>query len=205
MSDEYNPELKPYCGRRVRVSGTFERFGCRYDSYGRSVDTVLLRHVTLDPRSAIVAEHTWLPAARGFRDLGLEPGDRVAFEASVRTYRKRVVREGPYRFVNAFGLCNPSDIRLLAKLTSPMGPVVQDLGDDCEPCEGGAAEEAVATEAREGRSHGMPADPVAVVSAVRRSAELAGGWGRLRQWVDLLAESEVTNGVWQITRAAAAG
>ncbi len=194
MSDEYNAKLAPYCDKRIQVTATFERFGCRYDQHGRSVETALVRHVALEGTRDILAEHTWIPTARGFRDLALRSGDRVGFEATVGKYQKRVEEEGPTKLVPAYGLRNPSDIRLLSRLTrTPHEEEADDADEDCQPCdeppsadpEAVRPAEPVAVPAIPTASAGN--DPLAVIATVKQTALLVGGWDRLRQFVDLLA------------------
>jgi hypothetical protein len=194
MTDEYNGRLGPYCDKRIRVTATFERYGCRYGLYGRSVETALVRHVALETSGDIVAEHTWLPSARGLRDLGLRGGDRIAFEATVGKYQKRVEAEGPTKLVVTYGLRSPSDITLLSRLTRL--PASEEAGDeieDCEPCNNDpepvppeAAPPAEPTTPPAAAAPSAAGDPVAMIATVKRTAEFVGGWDRLRQLVDLL-------------------
>ena len=195
MSHDFNARLAPYCDKRFRVTVTFERYGCRYDQHGRSVETALVRQVALEDSGDILAEHTWIPTARGFRELALQAGDRLRFEATVGKYQKRVESEGPTKLVVAYGLRSPSDIALLSRLTRL--PPMEDVNDedvDCEPCDDPAPGAAAPAEAVPRTEPTIPtagapsecSDPLVLITTVKKTAEFVGGWDRLRQLVDLL-------------------
>lgn len=75
-----------------RYSATFERNGVRAIK-GRVLNTVLLSHINLkvgpNHEEFEVADHMWFPNPGSFQSLNLKKGDRVAFTATLTTYRRK--------------------------------------------------------------------------------------------------------------------
>ncbi len=61
----------------VTVTGTFERFGKKYDAQGNQVHTLLFVKLSGVPQ----LDHCWLPESRHWRRLKLRRGDCVSFDA----------------------------------------------------------------------------------------------------------------------------
>lgn len=79
-------QLRHLEGKRAAFTGTFERFGHKRD-YGRDKPTVLLKDIR-DERGELVDDHMWFNLTKGFKRLVLQEGDRVAFDARVKSYQK---------------------------------------------------------------------------------------------------------------------
>ena len=75
-----------------RYSATFERNGVRAIK-GKVLNTVLLSHINLkvgpNHEEFEVADHMWFPNPESFQRLNLKEGDRVAFTATLTTYRRK--------------------------------------------------------------------------------------------------------------------
>ena len=67
--------------------GTFERFGLKSDRNYKPRLTVLLKNIK-DKYENYLCEHIWLSDADEFASLNLNPGDKVMFSGTVKTYRK---------------------------------------------------------------------------------------------------------------------
>jgi hypothetical protein len=75
--------LKPLVGERRTFEATFERYG-HFMEDGRRVFTACLRDLRERVDSPVVAEHTWIHSTPEWDGLGLERGDTVYFEATIR-------------------------------------------------------------------------------------------------------------------------
>lgn len=76
-------ELEVIDGERMSFTGTIGRYGGK----GGGKYTILMtdvRHV--DGRQA--TDHVWFNLTKGFKDLRLDPGERVRFDARVKPYTK---------------------------------------------------------------------------------------------------------------------
>lgn len=81
-------------GRRVEERSTFTGRFVRFGSKPGRLETILLADIA-DRFGNVLTDHLWFNRTKGFIDLGpLRAGDRVMFDARVKTYRKagRVVR-----------------------------------------------------------------------------------------------------------------
>lgn len=119
-------QLKPYDGQRVRVQATFQRFGTKGGFEGRTAQTLLLKNIQFLDSSQRVLSTLWLNAGKRWIDLGLQPGDQVAFDVKIdilglshREYRANV--ETNVR--TDLKLSNPTKIELLHR-PAPVAPVV---------------------------------------------------------------------------------
>jgi len=76
-------ELGEIDGERQSFTGTIGRYGGK----GGGKYTILMLDVRhLDGRLA--TDHVWFNLTKGFKDLRLYPGERVRFDARVKTYTK---------------------------------------------------------------------------------------------------------------------
>jgi hypothetical protein len=79
-------ELGRRVEERLTFVGTFQKYGTKPGHAKRPV-TLLLVNITLNGR--VVCDHVWVNRGKQFDEGGwLRPGDRVRFDARVRTYRK---------------------------------------------------------------------------------------------------------------------
>ena len=84
---KYQPryELGRHVQERLTFVGSFEKFGTKPGHAKRPV-TILLLSITHG--STVVTDHLWLNRTKGFDAMRLRRGDRVQFDARVKTYRK---------------------------------------------------------------------------------------------------------------------
>ena len=76
-------DLEVINGERVSFTGTIGRYGGK----GGGKYTVLMLDVRhLDGRPA--TDHVWFNLTKGFKELRLQPGERVRFDARVKPYTK---------------------------------------------------------------------------------------------------------------------
>jgi hypothetical protein len=79
-------ELGRRVEERLTFVGTFKQYGTKPGHAKRPV-TLLLVDITLNGR--MITDHVWLNRGKRFDEGGrLRPGDRLRFDARVRTYRK---------------------------------------------------------------------------------------------------------------------
>lgn len=78
--------LKNIDGERKTFRGEFVRFGSK-SGYRKPVKTLLLKNI-YDTDDKFITSHLWFNLTIGFEDLNLWPGDRVQFDARVKTYTK---------------------------------------------------------------------------------------------------------------------
>ena len=113
-------ELKKRVGKRGEFHATFHRTGVRRTDWGVSI-TALLVDVR-DEAGTQVCDHLWFLMGKQMQALGLCPGDRVRFVATVASYRKRDKDFDPFddhdarRCVTDYRLIYPSNMR---KLSAP--------------------------------------------------------------------------------------
>jgi hypothetical protein len=74
-------------GLRGEFTATFQRFGSKSAYKGPPVVTLLFVDVR-DSAGAVVTDHLWFSTCKAWEDAALKPGDRVRFDARVKTYRK---------------------------------------------------------------------------------------------------------------------
>lgn len=72
---------------RARFSATFVRYGTKSAFKGPPITTLLFEEVK-DAAGKVVADHIWFTTNKGFELLNLDTGDRVAFDARVKSYYK---------------------------------------------------------------------------------------------------------------------
>jgi hypothetical protein len=73
---------------RASFTGCFENYGTKPGHAKRPV-TLLLTQIT-DHTGTVVTDHLWFNRTKGFDALGkLRRGERLGFDARVKTYRKR--------------------------------------------------------------------------------------------------------------------
>jgi hypothetical protein len=87
-SRQVRNELKARAGQRFRVTATFERWGEKNGYRGRRLRTLLLRDIRLAATGQVLTDHLWFTSGATWEYLGLEPGDKVAFDARVTWYEK---------------------------------------------------------------------------------------------------------------------
>lgn len=84
-------KLKDRLGQRFRVTAVFERWGQKKGYRGRRLRTLLLRDVRLAETGEVLTDHLWFTSGATWECLGLERGDKVAFDARVTWYEKGYV------------------------------------------------------------------------------------------------------------------
>jgi len=86
-------------GDRARYVGVFERYGTMPAFKGPDLPTVVFKDVCDALSGEPVSDHLWFKLIRAFAALHLQPGDRVAFDARVKAYKKGYLgrREGVYK------------------------------------------------------------------------------------------------------------
>lgn len=80
-------ELGRRDGRRGEFTATFKRFGSKSAYKGPPIVTLLFVDVK-DTAGKIVADHVWFTMCKAWELAALREGERVKFEARVKTYRK---------------------------------------------------------------------------------------------------------------------
>lgn len=111
-------------GRRGKFTAVVSRFGQASGWQGRPLKTVLLTDVR-DESGATVTDHLWFKV--GTWSAELKPGDKVSFEARVRSYKKgyRGYREDdelPPPSVD-YRLAFPSKVRKITDSVSSASPM----------------------------------------------------------------------------------
>src|SRR5690349_11236751 len=92
--------LAPYLGKRITVTGIYDRCG-----EARDCATALIQCVEMDGER--LAGHVWLQRAETLTNLDVRRGDRVEFSALVMSKRDK---DGRY---TDFSLVKPTTARLL--------------------------------------------------------------------------------------------
>jgi hypothetical protein len=72
---------------RATFTATFIRFGSKHQHQGTTATTLLFQEIKNDA-GITVADHLWFTMTRGFEDCRLQPGDRIRFEARIKSYSK---------------------------------------------------------------------------------------------------------------------
>lgn len=80
-------KLKQFDGNRQRFIATFVRFGVKKGWQGRRVKTYLFEGIMNDKQQEI-CDHIWLSEMKSLEVLNLQPGDKICFDARVKTYTK---------------------------------------------------------------------------------------------------------------------
>lgn len=94
-------ELKQYNGEELELTGFFHRLGY----IGGDALSLLIEKVSLDGR--VITEHVWVPYSEELKELDINSGDSILFNATVARYEKK---EGV-----DYGLSNINNIRILSK------------------------------------------------------------------------------------------
>lgn len=79
--------LKNINGVRQTFVATFERFGKKNGFKGYPVTTLLFNDVK-DKYGTVFTDHLWFSDCEGWKKLNLQEGDKVSFDARVKTYIK---------------------------------------------------------------------------------------------------------------------
>src|SRR5579859_8235290 len=77
--------LAQYHGKRIKVTGIFDRFGCEGEASGQ---TVLIQDLHTD--GTPLCDHCWVQKAENFLPLDLKRGDLGQFIAAVLSYKKQL-------------------------------------------------------------------------------------------------------------------
>jgi hypothetical protein len=84
-------KLKKIEEQRAAFTGLFKKYGKKANFRGPSTETLLLVEIR-DSNGEFVCNHLWFNLTKGFEQLGtLKEGDRIGFEARVKTYKKGYV------------------------------------------------------------------------------------------------------------------
>ena len=84
--------LEKMHGERLSFIGVFEKTGSKAGFRGEALTTVLLREVRLKATNQIITDHLWFNMTKEFRNLCLQKGDKVEFDARVKDYVKGYFR-----------------------------------------------------------------------------------------------------------------
>lgn len=79
--------LKNINGTRQRFIATFERFGIKSGWQGRKVKTYLFVEIK-NKAGQEVCDHLWMSQMKSLEVMNLQPGDKICFDARVKTYTK---------------------------------------------------------------------------------------------------------------------
>lgn len=79
-------ELQKINGKRQRFTGEFERYGEKI-SFGYKKITLLLVNIK-DERGNLLTDHLWFTVGKQLKNLDLKEGDKVSFDARVKSYIK---------------------------------------------------------------------------------------------------------------------
>ena len=79
-------KLKEKNHERGTFTGIFQRFGIK-NSFGYTKQTILLTNIQ-DTDGILVADHLWFTMGKQFAQLRLQTGDKVKFNARIKSYRK---------------------------------------------------------------------------------------------------------------------
>ncbi|MGE5430412.1 MAG: hypothetical protein ACM3QX_05020 [Syntrophomonadaceae bacterium] len=78
--------LKAIDGERQTFYGEFVRLGVK-SGYKGTEETVLLKGIH-DISGKFITDHLWFNLTKGFEKLNLKAGDKIQFDARVRSYTK---------------------------------------------------------------------------------------------------------------------
>ena len=81
-------ELAKLKEERKRFKGEFVRMGIKSGYMGRTMETILIKNVTLDDCSTILTDHLWFNNTKLFAQLKLNEGDIVEFNGRCKKYIK---------------------------------------------------------------------------------------------------------------------
>ena len=80
-------ELKNINGVRKRFIATFVRFGTKPAYKGAAIKTLLFENVR-DKDGKVYTDHLWFTTGVQFEKLELQNGDKICFDARVKSYIK---------------------------------------------------------------------------------------------------------------------
>lgn len=107
-------------GERQTFFAEFVRLGVK-NGYKGTEETVLLKKIH-DSSGKFITDHLWFNLTRGFEKLNLKEGDRIQFDARVKSYTKgykgrlaKILNPSKARESKDFKLSHPTRI---LKLTS---------------------------------------------------------------------------------------
>ena len=109
-------ELGASENERESFTATFIRFGTKHQHKGTTGTTLLFQQIK-NSKGILVADHVWFTMTNAFEQCRLQPGDRIAFDARVRSYSKgykglpKEIRK-PAQY--DFKLSHPTKIKILA-------------------------------------------------------------------------------------------
>jgi hypothetical protein len=121
------PNLAKLEERRIKVQGTFVRYGKKTGWTGKEETTVLLSNITGDSGN-VLTDHLWLNLTKGIAALGtLQAGDVIEFEARVKGYLKGYFGHNWERQVDnpireSHKLSHPTRFRKLVSNDDPQQP-----------------------------------------------------------------------------------
>jgi hypothetical protein len=78
-------KLKAINGDRMRFSGTFDDFGIKK---GYSWETTVILKNIMDEYNKHRADHLWFNYTKGLQALDLSGGERIEFDARVKSYKR---------------------------------------------------------------------------------------------------------------------
>lgn len=110
-------ELAKIAGVRQRFTATFVRYGSKKSFKGAPIKTLLFENVS-DKYGKEFCDHIWFTINKQFKNLNLEGGDKISFDARVKSYtkgyrgRKEYDEEAydPKPITNDFKLSHPNNI-----------------------------------------------------------------------------------------------
>ena len=81
-------KLKNLEGCRERFKGRFERTGSKNQYLGPPKQAVLIQDIVRLSNQTEVTDHLWFNMTQRIKELNLERGDMIAFDARVKKYEK---------------------------------------------------------------------------------------------------------------------
>ena len=108
--------LSAYNDERRRFRGEVARFGKKVNFKGYSEETILLRNIVDIETNDVVTDHVWFTYSKGFDDAKVRQGDRIEFDARVKSYKKGYVNKlikGTKQTVD-FKLSHPTKIAVVS-------------------------------------------------------------------------------------------
>lgn len=94
--------LQPYVNQKLELEAVVVEFGRKKDN----VDTICLKNIYHKSKREKLSDHVWMTFGKRFKELELRKGDKISFQATVKTYRK-----GNETKFYDYQLCNPSKIQ----------------------------------------------------------------------------------------------
>lgn len=85
--------LQQKSGERRRFHAIFSKYGKKPGYHDYAEETILLTDVKDWTSGELVADHLWFTLTKGFREVGLIKGQRIAFDARIKKYMKGYVNQ----------------------------------------------------------------------------------------------------------------